>query len=83
MEAKVTGSAEAAACGGVLRLGFLVITFLLSGVSGLVRSGLGRTGVDRSGDSGILLYHNWDVCSIVVFPKSCKLLTMEDNPRQD
>src|SRR5262245_51103099 len=55
--ARLTGSAGR--CVGAFRLGRLVMDILLSGASGLVPNGLGRTGGDGSGNSGTLLPYRW------------------------
>src|SRR5262249_22661713 len=55
--ARLTGSAGR--CVGAFRLGRLVMDILLSGASGLVPNGLGRTGGDGSGKSGTLLPYRW------------------------
>ena len=74
--ARVTGPGRGV---GVLCWRFLLMRFLLSGVSGLVPSGLGRTGGDGSGNSGISLSYRWRYYLIRVFPITNISLSYIDN----
>ena len=72
--ARVTGSAAGGA--GALLFGFPAHGFLLSGASGLVPSGLGRTGGDGSGNSGILL-HTDGGCTLYEYSRYSKRVTYQ------